>query len=266
MQADKTWLFVPAKEKYIGKIGSIEADSIIMDLEDSLREEQKDDGLRLTAKVIKQYGKSRDIFVRVNSNERLKEELQFLAPYSFSGYMIPKFEETGIVEQYYEEIKGKEVIALIESTAGVVGLEKIAGHPLIHKLAFGGEDFCRELGYAAGEEATFYARNKLVLYASYYKKYSLDTISLEIWDMERFLLSYQKSKRMGFGGKLLIHPEQVKAVCHYNKMVDKEHLQYIVEEYKKSTEGIVRIEGQLYEKPHIDRIESYLHSLEEGEL
>lgn len=263
MQAYRTWLFVPAKEKYYDKIGALTADAIILDLEDSLTAEQKDSGMRLAFEIVKRYGKERDIYVRINSGERMDEELKFFAPCGFSGYMIPKFEDVNIVQKYQETIGSKEVIALIESLKGVVLLENIAGHPLVNRLAFGGEDFCRELGFGAGQEATLWARGKMVLYAAYHNKYSLDTINLEICDMEKFMLSYQQAKKMGFSGKLLIHPRQVEAVRCYEQGVDKEHLKHIVDEFKSSTEGVVRIDGQFYEKPHIDKIETYLRRLED---
>lgn len=260
VQPDKTWLFVPAKEKYIANITKINADVIILDLEDSLSESQKEEGLRLTVEVLKEYGTDRTIYVRLNTGERMEEELSTLNRCSATGYMIPKFEDTYILEKYENWWQKKEIIPLIESTRGVINLEHIAGNPKLKKLAFGGEDFCRELGFGAGEEATIYARSKLVLYASYYHKYSLDTISLEIHDIDKFMDKYRITKRMGFSGKLLIHPNQIEAVRSYHKSINEKHLRNIVEIYKKSKEGIIQIDGQWYEKPHIEIIEAYLEN------
>lgn len=262
MSRDKTWLFVPAKEKYRDKIESIEADNLILDLEDSLAQEQKEPGLKLAAELIGKYGCQRSVFVRVNSGRRMERELETLANHSFSGYVIPKFEDTQILEKYRELIKGRRVIALVESIRGAVFLEQTAEHPLVTGLAFGGEDFCRDLGYGSGKEATLYARSKMVLYGAYNRKETLDTVSFEFRDKERFLGEYEETKRMGFSGKLLIHPRQAEAVREYGSAGEIKRLRHIVEIFRSSGEGVVQIDGEWYEKPHIEKMESYLRSLE----
>lgn len=259
--ADKTWLFVPAKEKFIKKFEKIEADHIILDLEDSLTEEQKEEGLTLAVEILRQYGKTRSIYVRINSGDRMEQELKDLHIYDFTGFMIPKFEDIIILDRFREYIDGKEIIALIETVKGVLGIPQIASCPLVQKLAFGAEDFCRELGFEAGEEATYFSRNQMVLYSSYYKKHALDGVCLEVHNMDIFKTSYEKTKRLGFHGKLLIHPNQVKVVRDYHKAEDVERLKYIVRTFKNSGQGVLFIDGEFYEKPLIDKIEKYLGEL-----
>lgn len=261
--ADKTWLFVPAKEKFLKNFEKIEADYVILDLEDSLKEEQKDDGLALAVKILQKYGKTRSIYVRVNSGKRMERELRILQKYDFSGFMIPKFENVEILEEFRDYTGQKEIIALIETVKGIIELPQIASSSFVHKLAFGAEDFCRELGFEAGEEATFFPRNQMVLYGSYYHKYVLDGVCLDVHNMDIFKESYQKTKRMGFHGKLLIHPNQVKAVQEYNDCLDVERLKYIVKTFKNSGEGVLFIDGEFYEKPLIDKIENYLEEIME---
>ncbi len=264
MEIDKTWLFVPAKEKYMRRLLSIRADHLILDLEDSLTREQKEPGLELVYEACRKYGGS--IYVRVNSEEGMERELNRLCACPVSGFMLPKFEDVSVLERLRESLDGKRVIALVESVRGIVRLEEIAAHPLVNVLAFGGEDFCRELGYGTGEEAALFAKGKLVLYAAYYGKTSLDTVSFEIRDMEKFLLSYEKTRRMGFSGKLLIHPAQAQAVHRYCGAEERKRLHHVVEVFRESGEGLVEIDGSWYEKPHIKKIEAYLHSLEGEDL
>ena len=184
--ADKTWLFVPTKEKFLKSFEKIEADYVILDLEDSLKEEQKEDGLTLAGDILQRYGKTRSIYVRVNSGERMEKELHSLQRYDFAGFMIPKFENVDILKKFHDYIGEKEIIALIETTKGVIELPQIAASPLVHKLAFGAEDYCRELGFEAGEEATYFPRNQMVLYGAYNQKYVLDGVCLDVHNMEVF--------------------------------------------------------------------------------
>ena len=167
-----------------------------------------------------------------------------------------------LCEEHREHLKGKSVIALIESTKGIIGLPEIGAHPLIQGLAFGGEDYRKELGFEAGEEASLFARNRLVLYASYNRKYSLDTVSMEIRDMGKFMEDYHRSKRLGFSGKLLIHPSQARAVKDYYRKNDGEYLRSIVAAFENSADGILQMDGKWYEKPHIEKIKKYLLELE----
>lgn len=264
-QISKTWLFVPAKKKYAERISQIEADAVILDLEDSLAPQQKEEGLWLATDILRKHGKSRELYVRVNSGERFDREINALKDISFMGVMIPKFEGPALLEAYQEQLKGKAVIALIESVRGMIALPETAAHPLIQGLAFGGEDFRKELGFEAGEEATYFARNQLVLYASYHRKYSLDTVSMEIRDMDKFMEDYHRSKRLGFSGKLLIHPAQAAAVKDYYRKNDAEYLKGIVEAFENSTDGILQMDGKWYERPHIEKIRKYLSELEAGQ-
>ncbi len=261
---NKTWLFVPAKEKYAERIPQIEADAVILDLEDSLAPPQKEEGLLLAAGILGKYGKSRELYVRLNSGERFDREINALWNYDFAGFMIPKFEETAVLEEYEKQLRGKEVIALIESVKGIMELSKIAAHPLISGLAFGGEDFRKELGFEAGEEAAVYARSRLVLQAFYHGKFSLDTVSMEIRDMDVFLEDYRRSKRLGFSGKLLIHPAQAAAVKDYYRRKDPEYLRGIVAAFEESRDGILQLDGKWYERPHIEKIKKYLQEMEIG--
>ena len=256
--ADKTWLFVPAKERFLKNFEKIEADCVILDLEDSLREEQKEKGLTLAEEILERYGKTRSVYVRVNSGEKMEKELKTLQKYDFTGFMVPKFENVDILEKFQDYIGQKEIIALIETVKGVMELSQIAASSHVHKLAFGAEDFCRELGFEAGEEATYFPRNQMILYGSYYQKYVLDGVCLDVHNMDVFKESYRKTKRMGFHGKLLIHPNQVKAVQEYNSSLDIEKLKYIVKTFKNNGEGVLFINGEFYEKPLIDKIENYL--------
>ncbi|HKM35335.1 MAG TPA: CoA ester lyase [Lachnospiraceae bacterium] len=263
MKSEKdTWLFVPAIEKYAKKISELQADVLILDLEDSLTLSQKQEGLQIVANILQEYESRNTIYVRVNKTEQMAEELEALSPYHFTGYMIPKFEQAGEMEGFQNLLQGKEIIALVESIKGVVNLEQIAADPLVNKLAFGGEDYCKELGLQAGREATVYARNKMVLYAAYYQKDALDTISFETKDMDAFLKEYILSRNMGFTSKLLIHPAQVEKVALYESSINREYLHNIVKTFQKSGQGVVRIDGKWYEKPHIEKIISYLNETE----
>ena len=119
MAVDKTWLFIPAKERFLKNIEKQSADYIILDLEDSLAEHQKDEGLRLTTEILQKYGKQKNIFVRINSGERQQQEVTELCKQEFAGIMFPKFEDVFVGENAKVSYAIVDSDAVIEAGATV---------------------------------------------------------------------------------------------------------------------------------------------------
>ena len=196
----KTWLFVPAREKYLNK--NIHADVVIYDLEDSIKTDDKENAReRLTEKL--SQGQHNKVFIRINSGAVGTQDLSYLKNSRYDGVLIPKFEDPRVLEDYKEYLQEKEVVALIESGAGIVKLEKILSTEEIKGVAFGGEDYCKELSVETNDSAMQYARGRIILLSRFFKKYCLDTISLEYRDAERFTNTFMQSIQMGFDSKML---------------------------------------------------------------
>jgi citrate lyase subunit beta/citryl-CoA lyase len=106
-----------------------------------------------------------------------------------------------------------DLMAIVETAKGVLGCEAIAAaSPRLSRLAFGGGDYTHDLDleWSPGEEELAYARARLT-HASRVAglEAPVDTVVLQVKDMERFRLSARNGRRMGFFGKLCIHPDQV---------------------------------------------------------
>ena len=84
----KSFLFVPAKEKFLKNINKTNADAIILDLEDSILEDDKKCALNLLIEAIPNI-KINNKFVRINI-ENAENELRKLYDSDISGFMIPK--------------------------------------------------------------------------------------------------------------------------------------------------------------------------------
>ena len=253
------WMFVPAREKSVKNTGRFNtADVLIFDLEDSLKEEEKDEGLRLVKNLdINQKAEGQKFFARLNK-ERLERELSELCDSCLDGYMFPKFEGTGELDEFNGLIKNKTVAALIETPAGVADIDTFAGDERISALAFGAEDFCACLNVETNPYACSYARGRIVLYSALYKKTSVDMISKEFKDEGSFREELILSLKTGFDGKLLIHPMQLKCVDEIRQSIPKEEIRSIIERYESDPKGAVRIGGKLYEGMHIERLKKIL--------
>lgn len=257
----KKWLFVPSKEKYISETTTLKADVLIFDLEDSIREDDKKAARERLARELSQP-QTVEVYIRINGGKCGLEDLERLEKCCFDGCVIPKMESAGQLQPYLPFLEGKKILALVESVAGVMRVEEIAASPAVDAIAFGGEDYCRELGTATNDLAMQFARGRVVLVSRFYKKTCLDTISLEYRDTEKFLQQFQDSVSMGFHSKLLIHPAQAAAIQKLEDGIDPDRLRNIVQAYEASADGLVQIDGRWYEKPHIERIKEMIKLME----
>lgn len=64
----KSLLFVPAKDKMLAKIPSMNANAYIIDLEDSIPEEEKEEALMRVVNYLDGQSSVSNIIVRINSN------------------------------------------------------------------------------------------------------------------------------------------------------------------------------------------------------
>jgi len=256
----KTWLFVPSIEKYLNSIPK--ADVIIFDLEDSIRAEDKSEARdRLKRWILNnKNNRTQEFFVRINSDREGQKDLEALHDCDFNGVMIPKFEDPFEIYRFVPYLERRKVIALVETVSGVIAIDTIAACEDIDIIAFGGEDFCRDLGVETNDQAMQYARGRIVLYSKYYHKCCLDSISLVYKDKERFRKQFENSLSLGFDSRLLIHPSQVKVVESLDSQINLEKIRSIVGEYEKSNTGLTYINGRWYEKPHIERLKELLQT------
>lgn len=245
-----SFLFVPATEKMLSKIEKCAADSIIIDLEDAILENDKDSALNRLEIFLKGYSYKTDIFIRINPT-RVKQETTILNRYAIKGYMLPKTEYSEYIDNFAESAGDKRIIALIETAVGVVNAREIIKNQHVYIVAFGAEDYTEQCGIKNDIEYLIYPKSKLVAYAKAYKKPVIDTISLNIRDEKKYIIEAQNSRDFGFDGKLAIHPMQVEVI---NKIFSDNinYYKFIISEYDKCNTGVLNLNGRVFEKPHID--------------
>lgn len=107
------------------------------------------------------------------------------------------------------------LVPLIESVAGLDAADALARVPQVARLAFGHLDFQVDVGMQCGpdEGELLPVRMALVL-ASRRAQLAqpIDGVTVDTSDAAVTTADTQRAQRMGFGGKLCIHPSQVAAV------------------------------------------------------
>ena len=93
-----SFLFVPARERFLKDLSGLSrADFLIFDLEDSLKDGEKDEGLKLLLSLDgSKRPEDQKWYARLNG-DRLEKELSYLKGSCLQGYMLPKFEGTDVL-------------------------------------------------------------------------------------------------------------------------------------------------------------------------
>jgi citrate lyase subunit beta / citryl-CoA lyase len=202
------------------------ADGIILDLEDSVAPEKKDEARILVRNALRQvnfYGAER--MVRINQGARGLEDLHFVLPQNVNLILIPKCEEADYISNVDNEIsiiKRKYnidnqifLMPIIESALGVENSFKIAtSSENVVAMAIGLEDYTADLGVERTIEGneSFYARTRIVVAAKAAGIQPIDSVFSDVSDMEALRKNVLTSKALGFEGMGCIHPRQIQVI------------------------------------------------------
>ena len=201
-------------------------DGVILDLEDSVAPDRKDEArilVRNALRAVDFYGAER--MVRINQGQRGLEDLDVVIPHNVQLVLIPKCEDADTVrsiDKRIREIKQREgqtetvfLMPIIESALGVENSRDIAtAAESVVALAIGLEDYTADLGVQRTKEGkeSLYARNRLVVAAKAAGIQPIDSVFSDVGDMEGLLENVLSSKALGFEGMGCIHPRQIAVI------------------------------------------------------
>ena len=216
-----SFLFVPAtRPERLGKAMDSGADMVIADWEDAVAPADKEGARQALAQAVEALeGTQRArLLVRINAEGTPwhAEDLRALAQLvemGVAGVVVSKAERAQTLHAVARAAGAQAaLLPLIESVAGLDAAATLAAAPQVVRLAFGHLDFQVDAGMACGleEEELLPMRMALVL-ASRRAGIGavVDGVTVETRNPERLALDAARARRMGFGGKLCIHPAQV---------------------------------------------------------
>lgn len=253
----RSFLFVPAKEHMLAKIGTLGADAYIIDLEDSVEVEKKAQALALVEDFLNHFSEDVPLFVRLNK-ETFSNEADKLKSFSNVGFMLPKFENAEAYDVCSDVWNAHKVIALVETPLGIVNINQIAKCGWVDAIAFGAEDYTSAVNMENTPEFLSYQKSCIVTYAKAYGKIALDTPSFRIDNQNAFEEELQKTVKMGFDGKLAIAPRHVPYINNAFVKLSKEEMGSIIKQYEEAGKAVHVINGKVYERMHIDQLKQLL--------
>jgi citrate lyase subunit beta / citryl-CoA lyase len=202
------------------------ADGIILDLEDSVAPEKKDEARILVRNALRQinfFGAER--MVRINQGKRGLEDLEFVIPHNVNLVLIPKCESADYVRDADNEIEKLKkrhqlnnsvyLMPIIESALGVENSFEIARScKNVVAIALGLEDYTADLGVPRSIEGmeSLYARTRLVVAAKAAAIQPIDSVFTDVGDMEGLRQNVKVSRALGFEGMGCIHPRQIQVI------------------------------------------------------
>ncbi len=187
----------------------------ILDCEDAVAPDRKAQARASVAAFLAATDDRSRIAVRVNAPATPDgmDDLAMLAaaPHP-AAIVVPKASDPRALEQIATQLDGVAIIALIETAAGLAHCEEVAAVSGVLALAFGPYDLAAELGGDSARDVMLPHRARMLVAARTGGCWAIDGPSREYGDPAIPAADAQHARRLGFDGKLLIHPAQLAPV------------------------------------------------------
>ena len=222
------------KDPYIYKL-----DSIMLDLEDAVAENQKDAArfsLYHALREIDYRGVERVVRINGLDTPHWKEDVRVCVAGGCDAIRIAKTEKAEDVRTVEAAVLAAEkefgrpagstlLMAAIESARGVVNINEICeSSDRLFGVALSGGDYTKDLQTSISKSGVelMGARQLMVIAARAAKIQCFDTVFTDLDDMEGFRREVKMDKQMGFDGKSLINPRQIAVVHEVYTPTEKE--------------------------------------------
>jgi citrate lyase subunit beta/citryl-CoA lyase len=291
MNLNRSFLFAPGNvPRRVEKALTLEADAVIVDLEDSVATGEKAATRKSVAEALSRPRRGRG-YVRVNapSSEFCYRDLVETLHRKVDGVVVPKIESAAdlhavdwlmanLEREFGAEPGTIDLIPQIETAAGVQRVDRILQarslRPYqapwrVKRVAFGGADYAHQLGLNVGmDEAELAdARARVVLSSrAAGLEGPLDSPWFHFRDAEGFARALDRSRRSGFQGRLCVHPDQLAAVnaAYLPSAAELARAERIVAAFREAEargEAAVQVDGEMVDYPVAHRAQAMIDSV-----
>lgn len=265
-----SYFFIPGdKPNYLSKIDKVNADYIVIDLEDAVSINNKQAAIELVLALT--FNKNMFLRIPFFDNCYTNEQLKSLI-LKFEGQIVlPKINSIEDVNKVISLSEGNplKMIVLIENPKSFIATEEIlkAFSNQIHAIGFGSHDFCSITGIKHTLEHLANYKRQLILYSKAFNVAFLDGVDLNLKNFDQFKKECVFAFESGADGKFMIHPLQLDELQKVDFMSEEEinQLKFVYEKVKDIPVNdieVYTIEGKVYEKPHIIRIKYLMEKIE----
>ncbi len=274
----RSFLFVPGdSERKLAKGPSSGPDALILDLEDSVAADRK----KLAREMVRDYLRAPSrgrlkLYVRVNALDTglTLGDLAVVMQGKPDGIVFPKCvgqSNIDLLASYLDALEAREGIhngatriltIATESAAAVLALTAApARHPRLIGHSWGGEDLMADLGALAKGPApgvyddTFkFARTVNLMAAVAAGVTAYDTVYPDIKNVDGLRAEAHDARRMGYGGKIAIHPDQVE-IIHEVFTPSAQEIDWarrVIATFESNPgSGVLTLDGKMLDRPHL---------------
>lgn len=272
----RSWLFVPGDSpRKFERAMLCAADALILDLEDSVAPENKEQARSSTRSALDRDRCGKSLFVRVNALDsgHALADLDAVMPGAPDGIVLPKCSGARDLERLSLYLDAFEAVARIapgstrivaiatETPLSLFALGEYRGvTPRLCAMMWGAEDLAAALGALRnrvdGEYLPMYqmARNLCLAGAAAAGVDAIDTVSVDVDDLNTVAEEASKARRDGFSGKAVIHPAHVDPVnaAFVPTAEEIDRAKRVIAAFEEGgAVGVARLDGKMIDQPHL---------------
>ncbi len=249
-------LFLPASNpRAIEKARTLPCDMAILDLEDAVRDDEKDMARAAAVAALSLDWGGRIVAIRVNAVgcDGHDADLAALAEARPVLAVAPKVESAEDAYTIVARLGGVPILAMIETVAGVYAAREIAAVPGVRGLIAGTNDLAAALRLSseAGRIGLGLSLQAILLAARAAGGIALDGVYNRLDDMAGLEAQCVEGRALGFDGKSLIHPSQIEA-CNRLFGPSAAEIEEAEAMIAAATGGAERFRGRMIEAMHVD--------------
>ncbi len=262
----RSCLYTPGiNHKAMEKGKSLAADIIMLDLEDAVAPELKDEARNLVANIVseKPYGK-REVIIRMNevSSPWAKDDLTMINAVKPDGALVPKVQTAQDIFDIDARLDdGIALWVMIEMPLAILNIQDIAAASQSTKLAgfiIGTNDLAKEYrATTTPDRAAFqHALSVTLIAARAYNLIAIDGVYNDIQNASGLEDECRQGQIMGYDGKTLIHPNQIDITNRiFSPAIDDiEKARAIVAAFElpeNRNKGVIKVDGKMTELLHL---------------
>ena len=280
-QLRRTMLYIPGNNAgMIKDAGIYKADSLMFDLEDSVSVHEKDSARFLVFQALTSLAyPGKELVVRINDphTETGREDIEAMVSTGKVVIRLPKTEcaqdvlDCEAMIAAVEEKAGlpafsTRMMAAVESAAGVLNAKEIAlASKRLTGIAIGAEDYVTDLKTSRSPDGIelLFGRSMVLLAARNAGIDAIDTVFSDVNNEEGLRKETMLIKQLGFDGKSIINPRQIKIVHEVFTPTEKEISRALavleaIREAERKGSGVISLNGKMVDKPVVIRAEHTL--------
>ncbi|MGB8402507.1 MAG: CoA ester lyase [Mycobacterium sp.] len=252
------WLFCPADRPERFEKAALAADVVILDLEDGCA--AKDRPAARQALIDTPLDPTRTV-VRVNPTDSADHrlDLEALARTRYSTVMLAKTE----FAQQVQALAPLDVVVLVETPLGALAVTETARVENTSAVMWGAEDLFAVLGGTSNRwpddsyrDVAKHVRSQSLLAAKAFGKLALDSVYLDIKNLDGLRAEVDDAVAVGFDAKVAIHPTQVAVIrAGYTPTEQEIDWARAVLDAATRERGVFQYDGLMVDMPVLRRAE-----------